>query len=129
LAKASNKVLIVDDDPDVLRLICLSLKIEGFETIEVTDALQAHLLIEQENPDLIVLDIMMPYISGWEFLKVLRSNPETASIPVVILSAKAQQADMAYGNTLGATTYVTKPFSPEELAETIKKILEEREKK
>lgn len=124
MPKKGNLILIVDDDPDVSRLIGLSLKIEGFETINVPNALQAQLFIEQEKPDLIILDIMMPRISGWEFLKVLKSNPQTASIPVVILSAKAQQTDIKYGKKLGITAYVTKPFSPTELAETVKQILQ-----
>lgn len=119
--KMDKKILIVDDDPDVLKLVRLSLEIEGFRVIEASEARDAYPKINREKPDLIVLDLMMPNLSGWELCKILKENPMTANIPIVILSAKAQTSDINYGKELGVAAYVTKPFSPVELAEKIKK--------
>lgn len=121
-----EKILIVDDDLDVLKLIHLSLEIEGFQITDAIEARDAYAKINREKPDLIILDVMMPDLSGFEFVKILKENPATKDIPVVILSAKAQQADINHGKEIGVTAYITKPFSPIELAETVKKILEKQ---
>ncbi len=123
-----EKVLVVDDDPDVAQLIQISLELEGFKVIKVLKAKEAFQKALVEQPDLIILDIMMPDIDGWQIYNSLRYNPLTTSIPVIILTAKAQEADIKQGKELGVSDYITKPFHPIELAKKVKSLLKLRDK-
>src|SRR5438445_8633250 len=116
-------VLVVDDDPVILRLLQVNFELEG---IEVTLAVDGEEGLEQAKairPDVIISDIMMPKVNGLELLAALRAAPATSRLPVILLSAKAQVADVQRGLELGADDYVTKPFDPLELIDRVYKVL------
>jgi DNA-binding response OmpR family regulator len=108
-------VVIADDDPDILDLVAFRLDEAGFEVLAAQDGQEALDLAIEHIPDLCVLDVMMPRIDGYELTRRLRENGTTESIPVILLTARVQQADIERGFEAGATDYVRKPFSPEEL--------------
>lgn len=117
-------VLIVDDDPDIRELIAFKLRSLGF-TIEAAGDGEAALAAALAAPfDLILLDVLMPKMSGLDVTKQLRANVSTEATPIVLLTAKAQEADVAYGFSLGATDYIIKPFSPRELISRVQAVLE-----
>jgi DNA-binding response OmpR family regulator len=105
----------VDDDPQVLKLLRLNFELEGYDVASATDGAGALEAIERDLPDAVVCDVMMPGIDGLEVVKRLRSAASTASLPVVLLSAKALRGDAEAGIDAGADEYVTKPFDPAEL--------------
>jgi DNA-binding response OmpR family regulator len=117
------KILVVDDEPDALEVIGFKLKEAGFTPVFATDGGKAIAAVRQERPELIVLDVMLPEIDGMEVCKLLRRDPTTAAIPIIMLTAKAGEMDRVLGLELGADDYVTKPFSPRELMLRIKKLL------
>jgi len=117
------KILIVDDEPDVIELVEYNLKNAGFDVIKSVDGNEALKKIQNENPDLILLDIMLPNIDGFEICKILKRNPDTAAIPIIMLTAKAAEVDRVVGFELGADDYITKPFSPRELVLRVKTLL------
>jgi DNA-binding response OmpR family regulator len=122
----SNRVpvlLVADDDEDILTLVQLRLSRSGFEVIVARDGEAALRLAQERHPDLAVLDWMMPKASGLEVLRAIRSNSETADIPVVLLTARASEADVQEGLDAGAVDYIVKPFSPQELATRVQGIL------
>ena len=116
-------VLVVDDDPVILRLLQVNFELEGIDVELAVDGEEGLNLIEADPPDLVISDIMMPKVNGLELLAALRSSPDTAALPVILLSAKAQVADVQRGLELGADDYVTKPFDPLELIDRIYKVL------
>jgi len=120
-----TRILAVDDEPHILKLVCFSLTARGYEMLEASDGLRALEIAEQEHPDLILLDVMMPALDGYETCRRLKANPATADIPVVMLSAKSQKAEQAVGLQAGALDYITKPFTPKDLAEQVKGFLGE----
>jgi DNA-binding response OmpR family regulator len=126
-----SRILIVDDDPMVTRLVRINLELENFEVVEVWDGKSALEAIKNDRPDLVLLDIMMPQIDGWEILKRLRADPSMRDLPIVLLTAKVQEEDIARGWNMGADGYILKPFNPVNLAESLREILsastEERE--
>lgn len=109
-------MLYADDDPGMRTIVLMNLEAEGFEVTVVEDGDAALVEIELVLPDLIVLDVMMPGRDGFEVLRVLKNQPKTSLIPVVLLTAKAADADIWEGWKCGADYYMTKPFDPEELA-------------
>ncbi len=117
-------ILVVDDEPEAVELVEFNLKQAGFEVISAQDGADALKKAKDKMPALIVLDLMLPEIEGLEVCKILRRNPATAGIPIVMLTAKAAELDRVLGLELGADDYVTKPFSPRELVLRIRKILE-----
>ncbi len=120
---AKEYILVVEDDTDILEMILYNLKNEGYKT---TPALSGEKALEQIKisfPDLIILDIMLPGIDGLDVCKKLKTKEETANIPVIMLTAKSQEADKVLGLELGADDYMTKPFSPKELMARIKAVL------
>ncbi len=119
----AEKVLIVEDEADILELIRYNLAKEGFNTSEALNGEKALRLAAQERPDLILLDIMLPEISGLEVCKRLKSSPDTRSIPIVMVTARGEEADIVAGLELGADDYVTKPFSPKVLLARVKTVL------
>lgn len=116
-------LLVADDDEDILTLVQLRLSRSGFEVIIARDGAEALRLIQERHPDLAVLDWMMPKASGLEVLRAIRANSETADIPVVLLTARASEADVQQGLDAGAVDYIAKPFSPQELAARVHDIL------
>ena len=117
------KILVVDDEPDALELLAFKLKEAGFEPIFANDGARAIQAAREKHPALIVLDLMLPEINGLDVCKILRRDPETAMIPILMLTARAAEMDRVVGLELGADDYVTKPFSPRELVLRIKKLL------
>jgi two-component system phosphate regulon response regulator PhoB len=117
------KILVVDDEPDALEVLGFKLREAGFNPIFATDGLKAIAAVRAERPDLVVLDLMLPELDGLEVCKILRRDPATAAIPVLMLTAKAAEVDRVVGLELGADDYVTKPYSPRELVLRIRKLL------
>ena len=120
----SATILIVDDEPDVLDLVTYNVKKAGYKTLAARDGATALQTARNELPALVVLDLMLPNLDGTEVCRQLKADPKTARIPVIMLTAKAEEVDRIVGLELGADDYVVKPFSPRELVLRIKKILE-----
>ncbi|MFQ5675413.1 MAG: response regulator transcription factor [bacterium] len=120
---AKETILIVEDEQDILDLVRHHLEDEGFKTQTAVSGDQALERIEQSQPDLIVLDLMLPGMIGTEVCKVLKQQDETRDIPIVMLTAKSEEIDRVVGFELGADDYITKPFSPRELVLRVKAIL------
>lgn len=118
-----KNILIVDDEEDILKLVEYNLMQEGFQTKTSESGEEALKLARAEHPDLIVLDLMLPGIDGLDICKLLKSDPESATIPILMLTAKGEEADIVKGLELGADDYVTKPFSPKVLVARIKSVL------
>ena len=116
-------VLVVDDDPVILRLLQVNFELEGISVATAVDGEEGLNMVQSDPPDLVISDIMMPKVNGLELLAALRSSPETSAMPVILLSAKAQVADVQRGLELGADDYVTKPFDPLELIDRVYKVL------
>lgn len=112
-------VLVVDDDPDVCDLVIYKLRKSGYEVRSAADGDEALRAVAAELPDLVLLDVMMPGPSGLEVLGRWRAAPETATLPVILLTALAQESDVETGFALGADDYILKPFSPRELARRV----------
>ncbi|HYG24366.1 MAG TPA: response regulator transcription factor [Verrucomicrobiae bacterium] len=119
-----SKILVVDDEPEAVELVEFNLQQAGFKVITAADGAEALEKIRTEPPDLIVLDLMIPEIGGLDVCKILRRQPVTASIPIIMLTARAAEVDRVVGLELGADDYVTKPFSPRELVLRIRKLLQ-----
>jgi two-component system, OmpR family, alkaline phosphatase synthesis response regulator PhoP len=121
-----SRVLVVDDEPRMIGFIRMNLELEGHQVIEAHNGLEALDLIRTQLPDIVLLDVMMPELDGFETLRMLR---EFSDIPVIMLTAKADENDIVYGLELGADDYVTKPFGPRELSSRIKAVLRRHESK
>ncbi len=121
---AKRKILVVDDDPTMVKLINVNLKLNNYSVVEATSGEQALDVLESDVLDLVVLDIMMPGVDGWEVLKRIRGNAETQEMPVILVTAKTQDSDVIRGWELGADEYVIKPFNPLLLVEVIKMVLD-----
>lgn len=117
------KVLVVDDDPLVTGLVRINLELEDFEVVEAWGGEEALQMIAESAPDLVLLDVMMPELDGWDLLRMLRENPDTTHLPVVLLTAKVQERDVAKGWQMGADGYITKPFNPLEMVDRLKAVL------
>ncbi|TAJ96493.1 MAG: response regulator [Candidatus Manganitrophaceae bacterium] len=124
-----KKVLIVDDEEFVRQLIQIKLKFCGIETIEAGNGVDAIDKALSEKPDLILLDVMMPKMNGFEACQRLKANKETAHIPIVMLTARGDPSAKERGENAGALEYLTKPFSPQKLAERVLEILRQFETK
>jgi two-component system, OmpR family, alkaline phosphatase synthesis response regulator PhoP len=119
-----KKILAVDDEKHIVRLVQVNLERAGYEVVTAYDGKEALDKVRDENPDLVVLDVMMPYMDGFEVLQTLRRNPETRDIPVIMLTAKAQDQDVFKGWQSGVDCYLTKPFNPMELLSFVKRIFD-----
>src|SRR5436190_10591973 len=118
------KILVVDDEPEAVELVEFNLKQAGFSVVSAIDGAEALKKARAVLPGLIVLDLMIPEVDGLEVCKMLRRDPATATIPIIMLTAKAAETDRVLGLELGADDYLTKPFSPRELVLRVKKLLE-----
>ena len=117
------RILVVDDEPDAVELVAFNLKGAGYDVSTAVDGEEALKKARDLLPDLIVLDLMIPAVDGLEVCKILRRDGRTATIPIVMLTAKAAEVDRVLGLELGADDYVTKPFSPRELVLRVKRLL------
>ncbi|MGH9131470.1 MAG: response regulator transcription factor, partial [Acidimicrobiales bacterium] len=116
---AGATVLVVDDDPVIQRLLSVNFEMEGYEVLIAGNGAEGISTAHSARPDIVVLDVMMPGMDGLEVATTLKSDPDTAAIPVLLLSAKAQEVDIRAGDATGADAYVTKPFDPLELLELV----------
>lgn len=121
------KILVVEDEPENQLAIQVILTVEGFEVVSVEDGRLALRTAQEQRPDLILLDVMMPEINGFEVLAQLRQDEATKSIPVIMLTALAQRSDVAKAVEAGVDDYVAKPFEPDDLIERIRKAIVKRE--
>ena len=122
-AMVAARVLVVDDDPVIQRLLKVNFEMEGYVVILANDGVDGLEKARAERPDIVVLDIMMPRMSGLDVTKALKADPDTASIPILLLSAKAQEADLRAGDESGADDYLTKPFEPLMLIQRVENLL------
>ncbi len=119
-----KKIVYIEDDIEMTYLIKLILQRKGYEIISTNDGMEGFEIIEREKPDLVLLDLMMPNIDGWDIYHQLKSNENTNQIPVIIISAKAQPIDKVLGLQIAkVNNYISKPFKPQELLESIESIL------
>jgi two-component system alkaline phosphatase synthesis response regulator PhoP len=123
-----KQILAVDDEEDILELIQFNLLKEGYQVFCAVSGDEALKLADTHIPDLIVLDLMLPDIDGLEITKILKSEPKTKDIPIVMLSAKGEEADIVTGLELGADDYITKPFSPRILVARVRAVLRRKTK-
>ena len=117
-----RKILTVDDEKHIVRLIQVNLERQGYEVVTASDGREALEKVDAERPDLVILDVMMPYMDGFEVLQYMKRNPSTRDIPVIMLTAKAQDADVFKGWQSGVDCYLTKPFNPMELISFVQRI-------
>ena len=117
-----TRVLAVDDDPVILKLLEVNFELEGFEVVTAGDGDQAIEVARSARPDIILLDVMMPRKDGWQVAQVLLADPDVQHIPIVFLSARAQDADIERGLALGVADYITKPFDPIDLVDRVREL-------
>jgi len=117
------KILVAEDEKDIRELIGYTLRFAGFEVLLTENGAEAVELAGNEQPDLIILDVRMPGMTGYEACRLLKNNPKTESIPVVFLSAKGQEGEIQRGLNSGAEEYILKPFAPDDLAGRVNEIL------
>src|ERR1051326_4220882 len=126
-ARVTAKILVVDDEPDAVELVEFNLQGAGFDVLKAADGAEALKQARAHSPDMVVLDLMLPEVDGLEVCKILRRDPATSAIPIIMLTAKAAEIDRVLGLELGADDYITKPFSPRELVLRVKNLLKRRE--
>lgn len=122
-------ILVVDDEADLVELVSYNLKKEGFNVDSAFDGETALTKIRKDRYDLVVLDLMLPGIQGMELCRILRNDPKTEGLPIIMLTAKGEEVDRIVGLEMGADDYITKPFSPRELVARVKAVLRRSEKK
>ena len=121
--RVRHKILVVEDEADIRELLRYSLNQEGYAVEEAADGAEALERIARRAPDLVMLDLMLPRMSGLEICRRLRSDPETARLPVIVVTAKGAEVDRVLGLEMGADDYVVKPFSPREVVARVKALL------
>jgi len=122
----NEKILIVEDDPGALRLVQYTLEHEGYQVLTATNGLVGLKKAQSEEPDLIILDVMLPGMDGFEICHRLRDEPQTAGLPILMLSAKAQEADKTTGIKVGADDYLPKPADPAEIILRVGRLLAQK---
>ncbi len=123
----AKTVLAVDDEKHIVRLVQINLQRGGYNVVTASDGKQALDMIETNPPDMVISDVMMPQMDGFELLKRLKQNPVTRELPIIMLTAKAMDSDVYEGWRAGADVYLTKPFNPQELLMWVRRIFEGRE--
>ena len=118
------RVLVVDDDHVIRGLLEVNLEMEGHEVVSAADGREALDRVADSAPELLLLDVMMPHLSGWQVAERLKDDPSTRDIPIVFLSARAMESDVRKGSQLGVERYVTKPFDPIDLMDVVSDLLE-----
>ncbi len=122
-----KRILVVDDEIYIVHILEFSLTMEGYSVLTASDGEEALRMIEREDPDLVVLDIMMPKLDGYEICRRIRQSKRTSTLPVILLSAKGRPVDRETGLAAGADDYIAKPFSPRKLLEKIRELLDRQE--
>jgi DNA-binding response OmpR family regulator len=117
------RILLVDDDPVIVRLLQINFRLEGYDVETASRGEEALERVRANKPDVVVLDVMMPAIDGWEVCRQLKETPSVKHVPVIFLSARAQDEDRQRGYALGVDEYVTKPFDPAHLVEIVRRSL------
>ena len=117
-------ILVADDDRDILSLVTVRLERSGYRVLQASDGAKALELAREQAPDLAVLDLMMPGLTGLEVTRALRDDERTREVPVILLTARVQESDVQKGLEAGATAYVKKPFSPQELRDRVDALLD-----
>lgn len=123
MATIAQKILVVEDEPDIRKLVTYNLAQERYKVLEAEDGEQALKIVQRDKPNLVILDLMLPGLSGLEVCKLLRERPDTAKLPILMLTAKAGETDRVLGLEMGADDYLSKPFSPRELVARVRAIL------
>ena len=118
-----HRILLVDDEPSIVKMVGKRLEVEGFEVLIAMDGQEGLSKAQADNPDLIVLDLMLPKLNGYEVCTMLKQDARYQKIPVVLFTAKAQEKDEKLGMECGANAYVRKPFRAQELLDTIRSLL------
>ncbi len=118
------KILVAEDERDIRELVGFTLRFAGFEVVLVANGIEAIEKASHEQPDLIILDVRMPKVTGYEVCRQLKGNPATSAIPIVFLSAKGRDGEIQQGLDLGAMEYIVKPFAPDDLVNQVKDILQ-----
>ena len=126
---SAQKILVIEDEPDIRKLVQYNLTQEHFNVVEAEDGEQALTLLQREKPNLVILDLMLPGLSGIELCKILRQRSDTSRLPILMLTAKAGEADRIVGLEMGADDYLAKPFSPREMVARVRAILRRAESK
>jgi phosphate regulon transcriptional regulator PhoB len=126
---SAQKILVIEDEPDIRKLVQYNLTQERFSVLEAEDGEQALKLLQRERPNLVILDLMLPGVSGLELCRLLKQRSETAKLPILMLTAKAGEADRIVGLEMGADDYLAKPFSPREMVARVRAILRRSEAK
>jgi DNA-binding response OmpR family regulator len=112
---AKSKILVIEDDPDILEILQYNLEREGHKVMACRDGEQGLVRVRIDNPDLVILDLMLPGMDGAEVCRLVKSDPVTRNIPIIMVTAKSEESDVVLGLGLGADDYISKPFSPREL--------------
>ena len=120
-----KKILLIDDDLDTLNILRIKLEAHDYQVVTGRDGQEALSLIREHKPDLIVLDVMMPKISGFKVARLIKFDAKSKHIPLILLTARTQEADRTLGLEVGADVYVTKPFEPEALLQEVNRLLEQ----
>lgn len=120
----AKRILLVEDDPSAIRLVSYTLEGEGYEVLTASNGLEGLRKAREDKPDLLVLDVMLPGLDGFEVCRRLRADAETAKLPVLMLSAKAQEIDKTTGLKMGADDYLPKPADPAEIVARVSKLLQ-----
>lgn len=121
----AKKILIVDDEPNIVVPLQFLMERNGYETVVAQSGEEALEVIAKENPDLVLLDIMLPGLDGFEVCEIVKLKPEWKHIKIIFLTAKGRDVDMAKGMVLGADEYITKPFSNKQIVQSVQKLIEE----
>ncbi len=117
------KIVIAEDEPDIRELIAFTLRFAGHEVVTGSNGEEGYELAKKEKPDLVMLDVRMPKMTGYEACKRIKSEPDLAEIPVIFLSAKGQESEIEQGISAGAEEYLLKPFAPDQLTDRVKTVL------
>ena len=123
MSEAKKKILVVDDEPDIVNMLKMRLEASGYEVIIAGDGNTAYNKAKSDSPDLIILDLMLPNMDGYQVCGLLKKDTRYAKIPIIIFTARAQKSDQDLGLEVGANAYITKPFEAKELLEKIKSLL------
>jgi len=125
-ASARPRVVIADDDPDIRRLVQITVSNAGCDVTVASDGEQALELVRASPPDLVILDVLMPRMDGWEVARELKADPATQAVPIMFLTSRGQEHDVLEGFNSGAADYMVKPFSPRELQVRVRAVLSKR---
>jgi two-component system response regulator VicR len=130
MAKKTLRILCVEDEPEMIDLIRLILSRKGFDVSGASGGQDGIYKIRSEKPDLVLLDLMMPYMDGWEVYQQMKADDSTKNIPVIVVTAKAQSIDKVLGLHIAKVDdYIAKPFSPKELIDSVERVLAKKEEK